>query len=118
MPPSARENCRSGNCWSLPENSRSTQDHIRLDENKVIATANGASGALNSAGFMALAAKENPGTNEPEPKCSDSGMCASEHTRQRGSQWSVWNEGSPPGTGLSGKEIVRAPLAAIRSASL
>src|SRR5271165_1452177 len=117
MPPSASENCRSGNCCSLPEKSRSTVVHIRFDENRVMVTANGASGICICPGMGFMDENENPGTYEPEPKCNDTGMCVSEHTRHRRSQWSEWNDGNPSGTGLSGNHTVRAPLVAARSAS-
>jgi len=39
------------------------------------------------------------------------------HSAHSGSQWSVWNDGRPSGTGLSGNEIVRAPFSIARLAS-
>src|ERR1700733_11328182 len=117
MPPSASEIWRSGNCCNLPENSRSTVDHIRFVENSAVATAKGASGTAISPGTGLIGEKEKPGTREPAPKCSDPGILASEQTCHKRSQWSEWNDGRPSGTGLSGNEIVRAPFAATRSAS-
>lgn len=46
----------------MPENSRSTVVHIRFVENKVIATANGASGICIWPGTGFIDEKENPGT--------------------------------------------------------
>src|ERR1035438_1385741 len=98
MPPSASENCRSGNFCSAPLNSRSTVDHIRLEENRMVGTTNGAifsaaAFAISLAvGFRAM--NEKPGTNEPDPKCSDTGVPVSAHSAHSGSQWEVWNDGS------------------------
>src|SRR5579875_237144 len=117
IPPSASEICRFGNRCSLPENSKSTVVHIRLVANRVVATAKGASGTVSCPGTGFTVEKEKPGTKEPEPKCSDTGIWASEQTCHNRSQWSLWKEGRPSGTGLSGKDTVRAPFAATRSAS-
>src|SRR5690606_37028817 len=106
-----------GNRWSAPENNRSTVVHMRFDEKSTIGTANGAWPLASVFCVIAACENENPGTNEPDPKCSDSDSCASSHTAHSGSQWSVWNDGRPMGTGLSGNEIVRAPFSATRFAS-
>ena len=44
-------------------------------------------------------------------------MLASSATARNGSQWSVWNDGSPSAWGISGNEKLFAPLAATRAAS-
>src|SRR5258705_10101760 len=77
---------------------------MELQANSVIVTANGASGAVD-------------GAWPEEPKWTDSGMSASSSAENSGSQWSVWKDGRPSGTGFSGKVTVRAPLAAVRSTS-
>src|SRR5580658_1810986 len=113
MPPSASEHVSLGNFCSLPLNSRSTVVHIRLEENRMVGTTNGAIlvfaafPMFSPVGFSAM--KEKPGTNEPDPKCSDTSVSVSAHSAHSGSQWSVWNDGRPSGTGESGNEIVRAP---------
>jgi hypothetical protein len=61
-------------------------DHIRLQENSAIATANGASGGVICPGSGFIAENENPGTNAPDPKCSDTGIRASCITAHNGSQ--------------------------------
>src|ERR1700722_6858388 len=104
MPPSDSENCRFGKRCSTPENSRSTVVHIRLVANSAIATMNG--GFDVSCGC--LLPNEKPGTKPPEPKCSDSGVPASSHTANSGSQCRVWKEGRPRLVGASGKVKVRA----------
>src|ERR1700761_9455605 len=118
MPPSASENCRSGNCCSLPLNSRSTVDHIRLEEKRMVGMTNGAifesAAAVISLTVGLMFMNEKPGMNEPDPKCRDTGVPVSAHRAHSGSQWSLWKDGRPSGTGLSGKEIVRAPLSIAR----
>ena len=57
------------------------------------------------------------GTLPDVPKCIDTGISHSCTASQNGSQWSVWNEGSPSGTGFSGNDTDRAPLAAVRRIS-
>ena len=52
----------------------------------------------------------------PRPKCRHSGMSASCAAARNGSQWSVWNDGSPRACGLSVNETALAPFAATRCA--
>src|ERR1700735_4913748 len=121
MPPSASENVRFGNFCSAPLNSRSTVVHIRFEENRIVGMTNGAifdsEAAAISLAVGLSAMNEKPGTNEPDPKCSDTGVSVSAHRAHRGAQWSVWNDGRPSGTGESGNEIVRAPFSMARLAS-
>src|SRR5271155_3181431 len=101
MPPPAGGNARFGNFCSAPLNSRSTVVHIRFEENRMVGMTNGAifdsEAAVISSAVGLKAMNEKPGTNEPDPKCSDTGVSVSEHSAQSGSQWSVWNEGRPSG---------------------
>src|SRR5689334_7638680 len=90
---------------------------MRFEENSTIGTANGASGVASLRGSRLDAENENPGTKDPDPKCSETGIRASSQARQSGSQWSVWKDGCPSGTGLSGKLTVLVPLAASRRTS-
>src|SRR3984885_6078224 len=99
MPPSASENVRFGNFCSAPLNSRSTVVHIKFEENRMVGITHGAD--LDSeAAAMSLpvglrALNEKPGTTEPDPQCSDTGLSVSAHRAHSGSQWSVWNDGRP-----------------------
>src|ERR1700689_681622 len=75
MPPSASENVRFGNFCSAPLNSRSTVVHIRFEENRIVGMTNGAifdsEAAVISLAVGLSAMNEKPGTNEPDPQCSD-----------------------------------------------
>src|SRR3954452_18198209 len=114
-------NFRPGNFCSLPEKMRSVVLHIRLVAYSANETAIGAS-SWGAPAFSvteprtpplvlsAEAEAEKPGTKLPEPKCRLTGMSVSSKTAHSGSQWSLWNDGNPSGSGLSGKETVRAPF--------
>src|SRR3954468_17670590 len=88
MPPSDSATRRFGNLWNTGETNRSAVVYIELHPNREMDTAKGASSAVDGA--------------LPEvPKCIDSGISASWATAKTGSQWSVWNDGSPSGAGFS-----------------
>ena len=65
-----------------------------------------------------MAEAPNPGTKLPDPKCRLTTTPVSSKTSQSGPQWSLWNDGRPSGTGLSGNDTTRAPLAATRLSSV
>src|SRR6204780_3184591 len=134
MPPSASMNLSRGCFCSCPEKTRSDAVHIKLVAYTANEVAVGASSSLISAlppvraetdlnspplklGESALAEAENPGTKLPDPKCRLTTTPVSSKTSQSGPQWSLWNEGRPSGTGLSGNDTTRAPLAATRFSS-
>src|SRR5215212_11794693 len=117
MPPSLSMILRLGCFCRTPEKTRSIVDHIRLVANEAMALMNGMSGAGAEGPARACAEKENPGTKLPDPKCRASGVSVSSRAFHIGSQWSEAKDGRPSGTGLSGKETVRAPIAAVRRIS-
>src|SRR5271165_6741714 len=135
MPPSASMNLSRGCFCSWPEKTRSDAVHIRLVAYTAKEVTVGASSSLISAlppvraetdlnspplkfGESCLAEAENPGTKLPDPKCRLTTTPVSSKTSQSGPQWSLWNEGRPSGTGLSGNDTTRAPLAATRFSSV
>src|SRR5829696_3948987 len=117
MPPSLSMILRLGCFCRTPEKTRSIDDHIRLVANEAMALMNGMSGAGAEGPARACAEKENPGTKLPDPKCRASGVSVSSRAFHIGSQWSDAKDGRPSGTGLSGKDTVRAPIAAVRRIS-
>src|SRR5262245_8645474 len=117
MPPSLSMNFSCGCFCRTPEKSRSDTDHMRLVAYREMATAKGASRGPACGPSRPDEEKEKPGTKLPEPKCNEIGVSVSTQACQRGSQAGEWNEGRPSGAGLSGKETVRTPLAAVRRTS-
>ena len=67
-----------------PEGGASVANKLVSDPTIVAVAGHIFSGATDAA----IEEKENPGTYEPEPKCSDSGILVSLHTCHSPSQWS------------------------------
>src|SRR6516225_2451675 len=100
IPPSDRATLRLGKRSKIRVLSRSTVHICEFSPNRAIDVVNGASGATDGA--------------PPEPKCRHSGRPDSSQIRRKGSQWLVWNDGSPRACGISVKLMALAPFPATR----
>ncbi|CAM5263458.1 hypothetical protein STANM309S_06332 [Streptomyces tanashiensis] len=95
---------RFGKRSNLPLISQSTIEKQQFAKVMVEPTAGGASAEVD-------------GIRLEEPMCIAMTVPVSSQARKKGSQWSVWTEGSPRCGGISEKATARTPRAALRRTS-
>src|SRR5271155_4620320 len=104
MPPSDKDTRRSGNLRSTGDHNRSAAAWMMFTGCNEIRTSIGASGAVMT-------------REDDDPMWRQTMVPSSEQADQKGSQWSLWKDGSFSLAGFSEKETAWQPLSATRRTS-